>query len=155
MSTVKGRLMLIYNYAVGGTEQALIGATQDVTVNFDNEIDDVTVNESGGFKEGISTLSGFSIDFSGLYNPDFVGNFEDLFAMLKIKGVYAIHVDLSGGHYIFANVIVKSIKMNGKTKGVITLSGSLEGTGEPSLYNANQNPVPGAGEVTPVGEDYV
>jgi predicted secreted protein len=139
MSTVKGRLMLLYHYDDGDKSQTLIGATQDLSVNFDNEIDDITTNESGGFKEGISTLTGFSVDFSGLYNPDTTGNFEDLFTLLKGKNIYPVHIDLGNGNYVFGNVIVRSIKMNGKTKGVITFSGSFEGTGEPTLVYNNIN----------------
>ena len=122
---IKGNLMMLYDEDAN----ALIGATQDISLSFDNEIDDTTTNEDAGDKTHIATLSGWSGDFAGLYNPTVVGNFEDLIDLLASKSSFVMWVRYDSAKYIKGLVILKNVKINGKTKGPITLSGSFEGNG--------------------------
>lgn len=128
MAVINGTLILTL---VDGTP---VGASKSCTLTISNATSPATNKGSGGWKQSILGERSWGVSGDGLYDPDGVFNFEQLYDMINARTADAIveiaEIDGSGGGSVYRGIgLITQCVLGAPMEEVATYSFEIEGTG--------------------------
>lgn len=101
--------------------EEVIAHSTSIDLSISNGVQSATLRESNGWREVISGVKTFSVNFEGL---SFTSNL-----FVDYPGEVAVRV-LFNNYSLVGRGVITSLNWSGEVDSVVTYSGTLEGTGE-------------------------